>query len=157
MFLAESLYICAPSNLKNTCVSNLVEHKGIIIAIEDRRIDVSIVAESACGSCKVKNVCGMSEAEEKVVSVGVEHTQYFEVGEQVDVLISQGMGMKAVTAAYIVPFFILLGSLIILLETGAGEVVAGLTSLGLVMVYYLLLYLNRRRIEKEIILKIRKI
>ena len=138
-------------------MSGLIEHKGEIIAIEGKRIDVSITARSACASCKVKNACGMGDSEQKVVSVTVEHPQYFETGEEVDVVISQGMGMKAVTLAYIVPFFILFITLVVLIEAGAGEVVSGLTSLGLAALYYLVLYFNRRRIEKEIIFKIRKI
>ncbi len=71
--------------------------------------------------------------------------------------VSEVMGMKAATYAYIIPFFILLGALLLTLHLGWSEVAAGLSSLGLMGLYYVVLFIFRRRIEKEIVFKIRKI
>jgi sigma-E factor negative regulatory protein RseC len=67
------------------------------------------------------------------------------------------MGMKAAVYAYIIPFFILLGGLLLTTNLGWGEVAAGLSSLGAMCLYYVGLWFFRSRIEKEIVFKIRKL
>jgi sigma-E factor negative regulatory protein RseC len=116
-----------------------------------------MTVESACAMCKVKSICGMSEQENKIVSVATDYPEAFSMDEEVMISVSKGMGMKAVTLAYIVPFFVLLGSLLVMTETGVSEATAGLTALGVTAVYYLFLYIFRNKIEREIIFKIHKI
>lgn len=134
-----------------------IEHEGVIFDKFGNRIDISLLPVAGCGDCKAKALCGMDGQDEKVVSVMVTDPSKFEVGEKVMVSVTRGMGIKAVVLAYIVPFFLLLGLLLFLLKVGAGEIVAGLSSLGAVAVYYVLLRIFRGRIDKEIAFKISKI
>ncbi len=134
-----------------------LEHKGIVLNISAERVDVSILSESACATCKVKGACGMSETEEKVVSIFTPEAPMYQVGEQVVVSVSRSMGLKAIFWAYILPFLVLLASLLILLESGFPEATSGLISLGALVVYYVVLWLMRSRIEREINFNIRKI
>ncbi len=132
-----------------------VEHSGVVVLIEGNRVDVEMRVESACASCHARGVCTMSDVADKVVSVWVDHPEIYEVGQQVSVAMEQTMGFKAVIYAYMIPFVLLLASLLILLECGAGEVLAGLASLGVCGLYYVVLWLMRHRLEKEIVFKIR--
>jgi sigma-E factor negative regulatory protein RseC len=138
-------------------MAKLLEHRGIVSAIGEKLVEVEFVAESDCGDCKAKGLCGADEGDGHFVTVYEPLAQYFSVGEEVLVGVSEVMGMKAATYAYIIPFFILLGTLLLTLHIGRSETIAGLTSLGIMCVYYVVLYLFRRRIEKEIVFKIRKI
>ncbi len=81
---------------------------------------------------------------------------YFEKGETVEVVTEQAMGIKAVVWAYVLPFLSVMTALLVLLQAGAGELVSGLTSLGILALYYCVLYLLRHRLEKEITFKVRK-
>ena len=137
-------------------VNGNLEHKGIVLNVSGERVDVSILSESACATCKVKGACGMSEAEEKVVSILPPDAPAYRAGERVVVSVTRNMGLRAVFLAYVVPFLLLLASLLILLETGLSEAVAGLVSLGVLAFYYVVLWLVRRRIEHEINFNIRK-
>lgn len=125
--------------------------------VGDKLVEVEFVTESACASCKAKGLCGVDEGNKRFVTVYEPLAQYYSVGEQVMIGVSEVMGMKAAIYAYIIPFFILLGTLLVTLHIGWSETMAGLTSLGLMALYYIVLYLFRRRIEKEIVFKIRKI
>lgn len=127
------------------------------MSINGERIDVSILSESACATCKVKSACGMSETEEKVVSIFTHDAPAYRVGEQVVVSVTRNMGLRAVFLAYVVPFLVLLVSLLVLLEAGLSEAAAGLISLGVLALYYIVLWLMRRRIEREINFNIRKL
>lgn len=120
-------------------------------------MDVVIEARDACSNCKAKDICGSGAGEEKVITVYTDFAAAYRVGEEVAVSMEQVMGMKAVSIAYIFPFFIVLGTLLIMLKVGIGELVSGLTALGMLAVYYLCLYVLRDRIEKEIVFRINKI
>ena len=133
-----------------------IEHKGSIVAIIGNRVDVEMIVEEACSACKAKDICGMGHTEHKVVSVIVDDPTLFEVDETVIVSVTRGMGIKAVMLAYVFPFLLLLGTLMVLLGVGCSESVAGLIALGLMAVYYAILYFLRKKIEREIIFKIRK-
>ena len=65
--------------------------------------------------------------------------------------------LKAVFFAYMLPFLLVLTALLILLQTGSREVVAGTVSLCILGTYYLVLYLFRSKLSKEIVFKIKKL
>ena len=125
--------------------------------IGEKVVEVEFVTESACSECKAKGLCGVDEGNRRFVTVYEPLAQYYTVGEEVMIGVSEVMGMKAAVYAYIIPFFILFGGLLVTLHLGWSEVVAGLTSLGVMCLYYVGLWFMRRRIEKEIVFKIRKI
>lgn len=138
-------------------MAKLLEHKGIVSDVGEKMVEVEFVAESACGECKAKGLCGVDEGDKRFVTVWEPQAQYYTVGEEVMIGVSEVMGIKAAVYAYIIPFFILLGALLLTTRLGFGEVAAGLSSLGVMCLYYVALWLMRRRIEKEIVFKIRKI
>ncbi|MDR0907648.1 MAG: SoxR reducing system RseC family protein [Rikenellaceae bacterium] len=138
-------------------MAKLLEHKGVVREVGDRLVEVEMVVEDACAGCKAKGLCGVDEDNKRFVTVYDPLAQYYAVGEEVMVGVSETMGMKAATYAYIIPFFILLGVLLGTLNIGWSETSAGLTSLGVMCLYYVVLWFFRGRIEKEIDFKIRKI
>jgi sigma-E factor negative regulatory protein RseC len=138
-------------------MGKLLEHKGIVSAVGEKLVEVEFVTEAACAHCKAKGLCGVDEGNRRFVSVYEPMAEYFTVGEEVMIGVSEVMGMKAALWAYIVPFFILLGGLLLTTHLGWGEVASGLSSLGVMCLYYVVLWVFRSRVEKEIVFKIRKI
>jgi sigma-E factor negative regulatory protein RseC len=138
-------------------MAKLLEHKGIVSEVGEKLVEVEFVTQSACSECKAKGLCGVDEGEKRFVTIYDPLAQYYSVGEEVMIGVSEVMGMKAAVYAYIVPFFILLGGLLLTSRLGLGEVASGLTSLGVMCLYYVVLWFLRRRIEKEIVFKIRKL
>ena len=134
-----------------------IEHKGKVIFVEGDRIDIQMTVESACLTCKARKACGMDESEDKIVSLATATAGHYEVGEEVMVFIEQKMGMKAAVYAYIIPFFIMLVILLVMTELGQPDTVKGLSALGSLVLYYIVLAFFRNRIEKDIIFKLRKI
>jgi sigma-E factor negative regulatory protein RseC len=66
------------------------------------------------------------------------------------------MGNKAVLLGYLVPFIILVTTLITLSTFGASEWLMGITSLCALAPYFLLLYFFRNRLRKTFTLSARK-
>jgi sigma-E factor negative regulatory protein RseC len=138
-------------------MAKLLEHTGVVSEVGEKMVEVEFITESACGDCKARGLCGVDEGDRRFVTVWEPLAEYFTVGERVMIGVSEVMGMKAAVYAYIIPFFILLGSLLLTTSLGWSEVAAGLSSLGVMCLYYVVLWTLRHRIEKEIVFKIRKI
>ena len=130
-------------------MNGIITHPAKVTKVTGATVEVKILAESACASCRVRNKCGMGESREKLLVV--------EEGEAVEVHTDQVMGLKAVFFAYMLPFLLVLTALLILLQTGSREVVAGTVSLCILGTYYLVLYLFRSKLSKEIVFKIKKL
>ncbi len=131
-----------------------IRHEGRVVEVRDGEVDVLIVPQSACGSCRSRSMCAMSENTEKIITVADGYSSYYKVGDAVDVSTEKIMGIKAVFVAYVYPFVGMLACLLILLKAGLGELTAGLSALGFVALYFLGLMLFRNKLQREIIFKI---
>lgn len=127
-----------------------IEHSGEVERVAEGRVFVRITAQSACSSCRAREACGMGEAQEKIIEVCTPRAGEFVPGQQVTVGVGKRMGVTAVVLAYVVPFFFLLGALGVSSALGIAEGAAALAALGAVAVWYLLLWLLRRKIENTI-------
>lgn len=134
-----------------------IEHLADIITINNHMVEVKMVVNSACVSCKASSSCGASESVDKIVVVFVDEPHLFKLGEQVMVTITQTMGIKAIFYAYMLPFILLFSSLLLTLGLGLSESTSGLASLAVVGLYYIMVYALRERLDKEIIFNLRKI
>ena len=135
---------------------SIIEHKGVVRALHHGWVDVAMQVESACIGCKVRGTCGMGDQVEKIVSVAMNMPEAYCVGEEVIVSVGRRMGFLAVFLSYIIPLVLLLVSLLALLGAGVNEGAAGLSSLGVLALYYLILWRSRNNIHKKIVFNIRK-
>lgn len=136
--------------------SNVIEHLGRVEAITANDIRVVIISQSACASCHAKGACTASDVAEKQVVVSKPFHSYT-VGETVKVTMKQSLGYKALFLGYILPLIVLLVSLFVFNAIGFSEGISGLLSLGVLGPYYFILYVFRKRIEKEFYFDIEKL
>ena len=165
----------------------MIKHDGIIIALnEDGTALVRIVQTSACAACKAKAMCASAESAEKEMTAvllsdngrpmgyGVldadEPLLEYKVGDEVEVMVQQKMGWKAVMLAYLLPFFVMLAVMFVgngLLAIGDGatgllgdeakrEAVLGTVALCAMAVYYLVLGMFKDKLQKEFSFTARK-
>ena len=142
----------------------MIRHDGIIIALNGDIARVRIVQTSACSACKAKAMCASAESKEKemdVVLIGDEamrlrgESMNYKVGDEVEVMVQQRMGWKAVVLAYLLPFFVMLAVMFIgngLLAMGDGakrEAVLGTLALCAMALYYLVLGMFKGKLQKE--------
>jgi len=136
--------------------SNVIEHLGRVEAITATGIRVVIVSQSACSSCHAKGACTAADVSEKQVVISKPYHNY-SVGETVKVTMKQSLGYKALLLGYILPLVILLVSLFVFDGLGFSEGKTGLYSLAMLIPYYAIIYIFRKRIEKEFYFDIEKI
>ena len=133
-----------------------VSHSGKVVAADPQFITVEIVSESACGSCHAKSLCGLGEQKVKQVTVATPVSEFYEIGEEVYVDLKASMGHKAVWIAYALPLVVLLAVILVLLQAGVGEGVAGLGGIVAVALYYFCIWLLRDRLRDQYVFTIRK-
>jgi sigma-E factor negative regulatory protein RseC len=136
-----------------------IEHEGRVIAVNKDYISVEIVNKSACAACHAKAVCGASDEAVKVIEIAQDFSTLagdYQVGETVNVIMSSAMGTQAIWIAYVIPLIVLMASILVFSLCGAGELLMGLGSLGVVALYYLGVFFLRNRISKIFIFSIEK-
>ena len=133
-----------------------IAHKGKIVETTPDFITVEIISESACSSCHAAGLCGISEYKSKAVQVPATSRDFYEVGEEVDVVLKASMGHKAVWLAYVIPLVVLLVFILIPNALGKSELVSALCGFFAVAAYYWLLYAFRDRLRNEYVFTIRK-
>lgn len=136
--------------------SKSIEHKGRIETIDGNRINVSILAMSGCASCHAKGVCTASDMQEKIVEV-YDITNQYQVGEEVNVVLKQSLGFRALFLGYVLPFMLVLLILIILTIITNNEAISGIGALSVLVPYYIILYVLRNKIRKKFTFIINKI
>ena len=129
----------------------MIKHDGIIIALnEDGTALVRIVQTSACAACKAKAMCASAESAEKEMTVILLGDEQWAVGNEVEVMVQQKMGWKAVVLAYLLPFFVMLAVMLIGNALWAvREEILGTVALCAMALYYLVLGLFKDKLQKE--------
>ena len=127
-----------------------IDHSGRIERIDGNRLYVAIVSNSACGSCRARKACGVSESAEKIVEVETADAAEYSVGEEVTVSVRRNVGLRAVLFAYTIPLVVLVALLAGLKAAGCSDGASAAASLVGVTVYYLILWLLRGRMAEKI-------
>jgi len=133
---------------------NAVEHKGIVSDIKDGIVYVDLLVQSACASCHAKGVCGADTAQ-KTIEVKDSSFQ-FSIGDSVIVMLKESLGIRAIFLGYLLPFIVVLSSLIIFKSLNFNDGLSALLSLSLLVPYYFILYLTRNSIKKKFNFSIKK-
>ena len=135
----------------------MVSHRGKVVAADANFITVEIVSQSACGSCHAASLCSLSESVTKKVDVPTPASEFYQIGEEVEVRLRASMGHKAVWLAYALPLVLLVTVIFLLSGFGAGELFSGLCGIGAVALYYLVLYLLRDSLRDQYVFEIKKL
>ena len=124
-----------------------VSHPGVVVGINGDDLDIEILSSSSCGSCGIKSACGMSEMQEKRITVPKPADKEFIVGQPVSIIMNASQGNKAALFAYFIPAFLLVAIIVILSNLSVKEWLAALIGIGVIAVYYLVLYFFRNKLR----------
>ena len=126
-----------------------IRHQGVVDSIDGQNVIVRITQSSACGGCQARNICRAAESKEKLVEVHQTDTGNYIVGQAVTVVGAESLGMKAVAFAFGLPLLLLLIALVTVMAFTGSEKVAAIAALGILVPYYIVLFLLRDRIKRD--------
>lgn len=125
----------------------IIDHEGVVKHNSGSSVIVSISATSACSGCHARGSCSMLGAEEKIIDI--EGIYNVSPGDIVTVLMEQSLGYSALVLGYIIPFILILTSLITFISLGLTELISGVLSLAALIPYYFALYIFRKKVNEK--------
>lgn len=115
--------------------------------VKKNSLIVNVISQSACAGCHAKGACTVADYKDKEIEV-TEYRNTYQVGDEVTVLFKQSKGFTALIWGYLIPFFLVLGTLIVTLEVTRDELQSGILSLIILIPYYITLYFFRHLLKK---------
>jgi len=128
--------------------TDVIQHTGEIIAINDGIARVMIMQTSACSACHAKAVCGASDKKEKMIEAEV-NSNDFKVGDVVNVVGQKSLGIIAVLLAYVMPFVLIILTMLIASIVTEKEWIMGTASLVVLVPYFIVLRLMKSKIQAK--------
>ena len=125
-----------------------VVHDGVVQQVSDDKITVVIINASACSSCHAKGACLASDMKEKEIEI-VRFSGEYQVGQHVNIVGRSSQGIKAVFYGYLLPFLLVLATLLFSISFTKSEGMAGLISLAVLIPYYGALYFFRNNLKRS--------
>lgn len=136
-------------------MSQIIEHSGIIENINGSNIRVQIIQESACSGCHAKGACSAADLKDKYIDVETDQTGY-RVGDTVTLLGQSSMGLFAVLLAFVLPFLLILLTLLFLKNKIDNELISGTIALGILIPYFIILSFFNNQLKSKLKFSIRK-
>lgn len=127
-----------------------IKHFATVVNEGRQRVKVVLdgVSPEECGGCHLVGVCGKGGKTEMLIRTTPDAPQ-LHAGDRVLLTADAGVQTKAVIWTLVLPVSIFLAAILGLSGTDCAGWVVALTSLGAVVVYYLLLWLAYPRIFKS--------
>ena len=131
-------------------MSNKIKHNGVVDGVEEGCVRVRILQSSACSACKVAAHCNASETKEKIIEVQVADTDRYQRGDSVFVVADTAVGFRASLYGYLLPLVLMVVSLVAVLKITQSEGYAAMSALGILIPYYIGLYLLRNKLRNKL-------
>lgn len=121
---------------------------GTAVAVSGSEVVVAVGKLSACDQCRARLLCAGMRGSLRTVTARLRAP--IRPGERVRLELSPRAGLVAVVLAFVLPLVLLLASFAAALELTGEELAAGLSALGALPLYYLVLFTQRRRLSQRI-------
>lgn len=131
-------------------MSNKIKHAGVVDGVEGECVRVRILQSSACSACKVAAHCNASDTKEKIIDVMDADASHYQKGDQVMVVADTAVGFRASLYGYLLPLILMVVTLVGVLAATHSEGLAAVSALGILMPYYVLLFLMRNKLRNRL-------
>ena len=132
-----------------------IKHEGVVVELKNDYALVKIMVLSACSKCHAKGICSSSDMAEKIIETIPLST--VQTGDRVIVEMEEKLGFKAVFIAFLVPFVLLMITLFSVNLLTTSEAIVAFSGLGILIPYYLVIYLMKDYLKRSFIFNCRKI
>lgn len=131
-------------------MSNKIKHAGVVDGVGGECVRVRILQSSACSACKVAAHCNASETKEKIIDVMDADASHYQKGDQVMVVADTAVGFRASLYGYLLPLILMVVTLVGVLAATHSEGLAAVSALGILIPYYVLLFLMRNKLRNRL-------
>lgn len=125
-----------------------IQHTGVIVGIHEGIAEVKILQTSACAECHAKGMCSAAEMKEKVVEAELRSDDY-NIGDTVNIVGKSSLGILAVLLAYVMPFLLIIITMLVLNIFIDNELIVGTISLCTLVPYFIIMRLFNKRMNTK--------
>ncbi|MFC0876008.1 SoxR reducing system RseC family protein [Saccharicrinis sp. FJH2] len=156
LILANIYYICCHKLQSGDCKmhSEAITHSGKVQKISGDCIEVEIQTGSACGHCSASDQCVAADSSTRRITVENYQGPALNIGDWVTLTGKNRDGLTAVFFAYFLPFILVIVTLFVSNSIVDSEAISGLISLGILIPYYIVLWLFKNRLKRKFSFKI---
>ncbi len=133
-----------------------IRETAVVTNVTDKEVTLEVCTPEACHACNAKNICNQSGGGKTREITLLNDGQGYTPGDHVVLVMRHSAGFLAVGIAYLIPVFLLIGTLLGLQWAGFSDITSGLVSLLVVILYYLIIRLVRSRVEPKLTIEIEK-
>ncbi len=123
-----------------------IETEGLVTECTGNRVKVLLTGNAACSGCHT-SLCMQADPKSRYVEVQMSIPS-LQAGDEVMVRVKPSSAYQAALWLYGLPFVFILTVLILLTDFGWPEHVAGLASMGILVPYYIGLYMIRKMVSR---------
>ncbi|MBO4738148.1 MAG: SoxR reducing system RseC family protein [Bacteroidales bacterium] len=138
-------------------MADFVYHQAKVTSVSTDSVDVLLEKGSACSTCHNRGACSSLDKQNMFYHIDTPNAQSFQVGEIVRIGISVNSGLKAVIYAYLIPLLLLFAAFFVARYCTPFELLQVLIGLGVVVVYYYVLFKQKHRLNKKFTFTIQKL
>ncbi|MDR2065594.1 MAG: SoxR reducing system RseC family protein [Prevotellaceae bacterium] len=137
-------------------MSKLIKHTGVVSQIVGNDIIVDMERSSACASCESKSVCLAVDTQTQQIRLTNDNYN-LKTGDIVNVILERSYSIYAVALAFAVPLFLLMLTIIIMIEIfNINEGISALAAIAIIAVYYVIIHFLDYKIKTKIKFRIEK-
>ncbi|MCQ2252515.1 MAG: SoxR reducing system RseC family protein [Bacteroidales bacterium] len=125
-----------------------INHDGKVVEITDSKVIAEIMVSEACGTCQAKGLCH-TQGKRVRIEAPRHSSAHIEVGDSVNVSMTQSLAMSSVFFAYVLPLIIMFGVMFSLIAITGSQDTGCLIGLATLPVYYIVLYALRNRLRRN--------
>ena len=118
---------------------------GVIESINGTHARIQIVRPSACQTCEASSRCNIHSGK---ITYDQRLAKY-QKGDRVQVEITAKAGRYAVAIGFALPLVLFVSTMLALHYNGATDEIAALSAIGVIGVYYFIIYLIRKYINRH--------
>ncbi|MDR1552251.1 MAG: SoxR reducing system RseC family protein [Prevotellaceae bacterium] len=134
----------------------MIKHTGVVSQIVGNEIIVDIQRSSACATCESKSMCSTLDMQTQQIKINDDNYN-LKTGDTVNVVSERSYSMYAVVIAFVVPLFLLMSTIIVLIEIfGIDEGISALAAIAVIAVYYVVVHFFDYKIKTKIKFRIEK-
>jgi sigma-E factor negative regulatory protein RseC len=135
-------------NSKNGRILNSdIKHIGFVKEVRGSSLVVNIVNQSACSTCHAQGACTVADFQDKEIEIQ-NFSKFYSPGQQVTIIFRESQGFTALLFGYVLPFVLVLITLIIALSVLNNELIGGLLALAILIPYFTTLWFFRHLLKK---------
>ena len=130
--------------------------EGVVVAVHGTRVSVAVANTDACHGCEAGNTCQAAGLKTRRLDVDdAEHAALLRPGDRVKVRMARGTARRAVWMAFGIPLLLVAAGVSLNLF-GVSEQMSFVCAIVLLALYYCLLRMLRKKVDKRMRLQVVK-